>query len=104
MTLEFDDLYGSKYFSAPDLKGERLRLKIGKVEAAELREKTGGTKWKWIVYFDGQEKALVLNKTNATELAKVFGKKSANWIGQFVELFSAPTSYGEGVRVRPLRK
>ena len=54
--------------------------------------------------YDGQEKALVLNKTNATALANAFGKKYANWVGELVSLFSAPTSYGEGVRVRPLRK
>jgi hypothetical protein len=102
--LEFDDLYGSKYLSATDLKGRRRRLKIDKVEPAELREKTGDTKWRWILYFEGEEKALVLNKTNATEIAKVFGKNPDDWVGQFVELFSVPTSFGEGVRVRPLRK
>src|SRR5262245_53043649 len=102
--IEFDDLYGSKYFSVTDLKGGQPRLRIGKIEVDELREKNGGTKRKLVVYFDGQEKALVLNKTNATALANAFGKKYANWVGEFVSLFSAPTSYGEGVRVRPLRK
>ena len=36
---DFDDLYGSKYFSASDLKDSEPRLKVGKVEVAELREK-----------------------------------------------------------------
>src|SRR5262245_12082836 len=102
--IEFDDLYGSRFFTAADLKGEQLRVKIGKIEVGELREKTGGVKRKLIVYFDGQEKALVLNKTNATAIANAFGKKYANWVGEFVSLVSAPTSFGEGVRVRPLRK
>jgi hypothetical protein len=101
---EFDDLYGSKYLSVADLKGGQLRLRIGKVEIAELREKNGGTKRKLVAYCDGQEKALVLNKTNATALANAFGKQYANWVGHHIELFSAPTSYGDGVRVRPLRK
>jgi hypothetical protein len=102
--LEFDDLYGSKYFCAADLKGGTVRLKIGKVETVELREKTGGTKRRWILWFEGQEKALVLNKTNAIALATVFGKNPENLIGQMVELFAAMTSFGEGVRLRPLRK
>ena len=45
---EFDNLYGSKYFSASDLDGGRKRLKIGKVEIAELREKDGSTKRKFV--------------------------------------------------------
>ena len=104
MSVEFDDLYGSKYFRAADLKGGRLRVKIGKVEVDELREKTGGTKRKLIAFCDGQEKAVVLNKTNAVTLATAFGKQYANWVGHFVELSSVPTSFGEGVSVRPLRK
>jgi hypothetical protein len=101
---EFDDLYGSKYLSVADLKGGQPQLRIGKVEIAELREKNGGMRRKLVAYFDGQEKALVLNKTNATTLANAFGKQYANWVGQHVQLFTAPTSYGDGVRVRPLRK
>src|SRR5262245_4900214 len=102
--IEFDDLYGSKYFSVADLKGGQPRLRIGKLEVVELHEKNGGTKRKLAVYFDGQEKALLLNMTNATALANAFGKQYRNWVGHYVELFSAPTPLGEGVRVRPLRK
>src|SRR5262245_61029905 len=102
--LEFDDLYGSKYLSAADLKGGTARFKIGKIDSADLPQKTGGTKGRWILCVDGEEKGLMLNKTNAVALANVFGKKPENWVGQFVELYSVMTSYGEGVRVRPLRK
>jgi hypothetical protein len=31
-------------------------------------------------------------------------KQYAKWGGHCIELFSAPTSFGDGVRVRPLRK
>src|SRR5262249_18336155 len=84
--------------------GSQPRLRIGKIEVAELREKNGSTKRKLVTYFEGQEKALVLNRTNATALANAFGKQYASWVGQAIELFSVPTSFGEGVRVRPLRK
>lgn len=48
---DFDDLYGSKYFSASDLKDSEPRLKVGKVEVAELREKNGTTKRKYVMLF-----------------------------------------------------
>ena len=106
MTTEddFDAMYGSKYLGVPDLKGQRPRRTIGKVEVAELKEKDGTTKRKRILYFEGEDKPLVLNKTNAVKLAMAFGKESADWIGARVELYSEMTSLGkEGVRLQPLR-
>jgi hypothetical protein len=97
-------MYGSKYLGAADLKGQRPRRTIGKVEVADLKEKDGSTKRKRVLYFEGEDKALVLNKTNAIKLATAFGKESANWVGVRVELYSEMTSLGkEGVRLQPLR-
>ena len=101
---EFDDLYGNRYLSASDLHGETLRRRIGKVDMGELKEKDGSTKRKFVVYFERLEKALVLNKTNATRLAAEFGKDRLKWIGVEVELYAEMTGLGkEGVRVRPLK-
>ena len=106
MTAEddFDAMYGSKYFSVPDLKGQRPRRTIGKVEVAELKEKDGTTKRKRILYLEGEDKPLVTNKTNAVKLAMAFGKNSADWVGGRIELYAEMTNLGkEGVRVQPLR-
>jgi hypothetical protein len=101
---DFDTMYGSKYFSVPDLKGQRPRRTIGKVEVAELKEKDGSTKRKRILYLEGEDKPLVLNKTNAVKLAMAFGKDSSEWINARVELYSEMTSLGkEGVRLQPLK-
>jgi hypothetical protein len=101
---DFDDLYGSKYLSVADLKDDEPRLEIGKVEVAELREKNGTTKRKYVVWFVGVEKGLVINNTNARKLADAYGKQPSRWISQIVQLYSEETAYGKGVRVRPLRK
>ena len=101
---EFDDLYGSKYLTAADLHGETWLRRIGKVAPVELKEKDGTTKRKYLVYFEGVEKALVLNKTNAQKLAAAYGKDHSKWIGMEVELYAEMTGLGkEGVRVRPLK-
>jgi hypothetical protein len=101
---DFDDIYGSKYFSAADLHGEMIRRKIGKVEIGDLKEKDGGTKRKFIVYFKGVDKPLVLNRTNAQKLATALGKDPTAWIGVVVELYAEMTSLGkEGVRLRTIR-
>jgi hypothetical protein len=101
---DFDAMYGSKYLSVSDLKGQRPRRTIGKVDVAELKEKDGSTKRKRILYLEGEDKPLVLNKTNAVKLAMAFGKESADWIGARVELYPEMTNLGkEGVRLQPLR-
>jgi hypothetical protein len=100
----FDDLYGSKYLCAADLHGEQIRRKIGKVEIEELKEKDGGTKRKFVIYFLNVDKPLVVNKTNANKLAAAHGKNTANWRGVVCEIYAEMTSLGkEGVRLRPIK-
>jgi hypothetical protein len=101
---DFDSLYGSKYLSVADLKDAEPRLKIGKAEIAELREKNGTIKRKYVILFEGVDKGLVINKTNAKKLADAYGKQPSKWIGQFVQLYAEDTTFGKGVRIRPLRK
>jgi hypothetical protein len=105
MTDNFDDIYGSKYLGAADLNGRTKRVKIIDTEVSDLREKDGSTKRKWIVWFETEDKALVLNKTNATRLMQAFGKAREGWNGAVIELYSEMTSLGkEGIRLRAVRK
>jgi hypothetical protein len=102
---EFDSLYGSKYLSVKDLDGGPKRVQIGKVDVADLREKDGTIRKKFLVWFNGEEKPLVLNKTNALALAQAFGEERQNWVSAFVELYSEMTGLGKpGIRLKPLRK
>ena len=104
MNSTFDQLYGSKYLSATDLGGSILRVKIEKVEVADLREKDGTTRKKLILFFNGQDKAMVLNKTNASALADAFGKNPDDWVDQRLEIYSEMTGLGKpGLRIRVLR-
>ena len=90
--------------SAADLKGQQKRAKIGKTDVADFKEKNGATRRKYVLYFEGEDKVMVLNKTNAQKLGAAYGKDRASWVGQHVELYSETTSFGEGLRLRPLRK
>jgi hypothetical protein len=99
----FSDMYGSKYFSVADLNGETPRLRIGKVEAGELKDKDGTTKRRLLIYFEGVEKPLVLNRTNARKLAETYGEDYSKWVGVVVDLYDEETSMGKGVRLRPVK-
>jgi hypothetical protein len=99
----FDDLYGSKYLSGVEVGNQTLPVEIGSAETVELRQKDGSTKRRLVLSFPGQDKQLVLNKTNATTLAQLLGKDHRNWIGAKLELFTESTTFGLGIRLRPLR-
>jgi hypothetical protein len=101
--LNFDDMYGSKYLGVADLKDGEPRCTIRNVEVAELKDKAGTVKHKYVLEFDELPKSLVLNRTNARKLAEAWGKKSHSWIGQRVTLYGEDTSFGPGVRLRPVK-
>jgi hypothetical protein len=46
------------------------------------------------MYFKGGIKPLVVNKTNATTLARAFGKDFEDWVGRRVEIRPETTMYG----------
>jgi hypothetical protein len=103
MTATFDDIYGSKYLSGGELGDQKLKVKIGSVETVDLRQKDGSTRRRFVLSFPGQDKSLPLNLTNANVLAQSCGKNPADWIGVPIELYTESTTFGLGIRLRPLR-
>ena len=99
----FNEIYGSKYLSVPDLHGETPRYRIGKVDVGDLKDKDGTTKRRILVYLDGVEKPLVLNRTNAKKLAEVYTEDHRKWVGVVVDLYDEDTSMGKGIRLRPVK-
>jgi len=102
---DFDSVYGGKYLSAGSLNGEIRRMKIAAVDPQTLREKDGTERRKYVLHFEGEERTLPLNKTNALRCATSFGKDRASWVGRTVELYTEMTGIGkEGIRLRPVQQ
>jgi hypothetical protein len=82
-----------------------IAFTISRVEKVHFEAKNGRpAEDKWVVHFDG-ERALSLNKTNLTLLAKWFGKRPSAWKGQQVTVYRDESiSFGGrlvgGLRVR----
>jgi hypothetical protein len=103
---EFQNMYGPKYLAVSDLPGDgtMLRVRIGRVSTETLTDQnTGKPKDRYVVHFNEVEKGWILNKTNATQLAAVYGEFPDSWVGAIVELFSVPTPKGDGVRLRIIK-
>lgn len=97
-TLNYDDLYGSRFLAAADLKAP-VDVIIDRVEH-ETFERDGRTKA--VVYFKGKTKGMVLNKTNAEALSGSFGKEFSDWSGKSITLRPESVMFS-GKSVKALR-
>lgn len=90
-------LFPNDYLSAADLQERDVTLTISRLTQEELRTQEGNED-KWVLYFKEMEerhrrdpkrrnKRLVLNKTNAASISKVWGNETNDWIGKAITLW-----------------
>ena len=105
--MNIDEAYPSKYISAADLQGREVIVRIARVTVEQLGRNNDPKDNKPILYFQGKQKGLALNKTNANTVKDLYGKETDAWIGQTITLVQAWTDYAgkqvECIRVRPTR-
>jgi hypothetical protein len=101
---EFEDMYGSAYLSASDVK-KPTASEIESVGREVFDRANGRSEAKATLQLKGFRKPAVLNKTNANALAEVFGKVMASWPGKPVLVKTEQTSFQgkptKGVRIYP---
>jgi hypothetical protein len=81
--MKISEVFASKFLKAADLNGRTVRVKIANVHSEAMNDGQN----KPVLYFVGAQKGLVMNRTNSTTLAMVFGDDTDNWIGATIELF-----------------
>ncbi len=98
-------LFDSDYLYAFHLQGKDVTVRIARVTGGELVGEGGRKSKKPLVYFEGKEKPLPINKTNGKAIAGMYGADTKEWIGKYVTLFPTTTQFGgetkECIRVRP---
>jgi hypothetical protein len=77
--------FPSKYLKAADLQDRNITVIMDRVEMEDI----GDDGDKPVLYFQGKEKGLVLNKTNSNTIAVVYGEETDDWAGK--ELILYPT-------------
>ena len=105
--MDINECFPSKYVGHTDLQGQDVTVIAHLVVLEDINsddaERKGRTQ-KPVLYFVGMTKGLILNKTNASRIADLYGPETAHWIGQPITLYSAETEYGgksvKCVRVR----
>ena len=85
--MKMSEAFPSKYLKAEDLKGQRITVTIARVEMGEIGD-GDSREQKPVVYFQGKEKGLVLNKTNAANISYMYGDETNDWTGSQIKLFT----------------
>lgn len=101
-------IYGSgsgTYLKAADLNGQDWELVITDWERKEMDQTDFDTgektkRWKVILGFAGEEKKLVLNKTNADAISAAYGDHLDPWIGKTIVLYESVWKDKPCLRVR----
>ena len=97
--VNVNDAFPGQYLRAADLKGRTAVVTIKSVGQEDI-----GGEHKLVAYFEGKDRGLVLNKTNAFEIANMYGEETNGWVGRRIELFSTRTDLRgkmvDAIRVR----
>lgn len=94
----------STYLKAQDLPpGAEVKVIVNGAEMVELDNKQ-----KISLSFQGKEKTLVLNVTNAAAISHVYGDDTDGWMGKEIILFSTKVDYAgqmvDAIRVRVVKE
>jgi len=95
--MRVSDAFPSNYLKAADLQGRSVVVTIDRCEMEDI-----GDERKPILFFQGKQKGMVLNKTNANNVAVLYGDDTDDWTGQKVELFEAMVDF-QGKTVAAIR-
>ena len=95
--MKVSDQYSSSWLKATDLRGQPITVTISDVKMEQV-----GQDHKMVCYFQGKDKGLVLNKTNATTIATSLGDETMGWGGRQIVLMPTKVNF-QGQMVDAIR-
>jgi len=98
--MNISSAFPSKYMKADDFADGERRLVMESVELERMEGADGEEKP--VLYFQGEQRGLVLNKTNATTIEAVYGAETDAWTGRPVTVYRDTTMFS-GRRVPCIR-
>jgi hypothetical protein len=95
--MRVSEAFTSEFLKAADLRDRNIIVVIDHVEMKDI-----GGDHKPILFFQGKDKGLVLNKTNANNIAMGYGDDTDDWTGKEIVLFPAMVDF-QGKTVSAIR-
>ncbi len=86
--MKISNAFPSAYWKATDLEGRPVKFIMDRVEMEDI-----GGDHKPILFFQGKDKGLVLNKTNSNNISAAYGDDTDGWAGKEIVLYPAMTDF-----------
>lgn len=90
----YSEMYPGRFLKADMLKGKKVTVTITHIDGEDLIGENNKAKSEWIVRIKERQLQLVLNKTNAFCLYRMFGGDPHSWIGRRVTIYPTTTKFG----------
>lgn len=105
MNVNWTTLFKGAYITAVELDGKTVTLTVSDVTKELVADpESGEEREKGIVHFKETDRGWVLNRTNGSCLAAMFGDMTGGWLGKRVTLYATPVQVGPkrelGIRVK----
>lgn len=95
--MRISSAFPSDYLKAADLQSRQVTVKVSHLEMKEI-----GGEPKPILFFEGKDKGMVLNKTNANVISSSYGDDTDDWPGAELILFESMVDF-QGKTVPAIR-
>ena len=94
--MNINDIYqsSSNFLRAVDLKGQTIPLTISEIGTHVFNEGRPDQKTQIVLSFNGKDKRLGLNATNARTIASLLGDDTDQWIGKQIKIYPTKTEFG----------
>lgn len=90
--MDIRSAFPSKYLKAGDLNGREAIVYVKDVQMEMIGEGSS-TDQRPVVYFEGKNKGLALNKTNGNTIAEIYGWNTDAWRGKPIVIFESRTTF-----------
>jgi hypothetical protein len=97
--MKLNDIFPSNYIKAADLQKREVSVVIASAEVEPI-----GDERKLVLKFQGRQKGMICNKTNANRIAYAYGEDTDAWVGKEIVLYPDLVDFQgrtvEAIRVR----
>jgi len=98
--VKVSEMFPGRYLSGDDLQGQPMTVTIARIGQEEMRPGGAAPVKKWVVWFQGEQKAVILGLTLAEQIAEAVGSDDTNdWPGRRVTLYPLPLTVAGESRV-----
>jgi hypothetical protein len=103
--MNINEAFPSKYLKAADIPQEGQTVTIESIAEEEVGK---DKEMRPVLYFQGEDKGIILNKPNATNISKLYGYETDDWVGKKVQLGTTYVDFQgqsvEAIRIYPPKR